>query len=155
MKAKTAHPAATDPVTIDDVVAARDRIRDGVYVSPCPESGALSELCGCQVFCKLEYLQRTGSFKERGARNALLVLVPVGGGGLIAGVSLAIKARRAGISIIGVQAAAAGNFEASLRAGRPVSRPARATLADGLAVKGVGERALVIARDRVDRVVTV
>ncbi len=43
-------------------------------MSPCPESPQLSELCGARIFCKLDYLQRTGSFKERGARNALLLL---------------------------------------------------------------------------------
>ena len=61
-------------VSFDDIVQARQRIADAVFATPCPESVALSEICGCQVFCKLEYLQRTGSFKERGARNALLLL---------------------------------------------------------------------------------
>ena len=44
--------------------------------TPCVESAALSELTGAQVFCKQEHLQRTGSFKERGARNALAQLSP-------------------------------------------------------------------------------
>src|SRR5687767_7775478 len=61
-------------VTIDDILAARERIRGGVYETPCSPSPALSELCGCEIHCKLEFLQRTGSFKERGARNALLTL---------------------------------------------------------------------------------
>lgn len=61
-------------VTIADIVAARSRISGGVAVTPCPESIQLSELCGAKIYCKLEYLQRTGSFKERGARNALLQL---------------------------------------------------------------------------------
>src|SRR5438132_923116 len=60
-----------ETVTLEDVLAARRRIADGVYFSPCTESGLLSELAGCRVWCKLDYLQRTGSFKERGARNAL------------------------------------------------------------------------------------
>src|SRR3954451_1197453 len=64
------------PVTLDDIRAARDRISGAIYVSPCPESPALSELTGCRIFCKLDSLQRTGSFKERGARNALLLLPP-------------------------------------------------------------------------------
>jgi threonine dehydratase len=42
--------------------------------TPCPESQPLSELTGARIFCKLDLLQRTGSFKERGARNALLLL---------------------------------------------------------------------------------
>ena len=42
--------------------------------TPCTPSIALSEITGCEIFCKFENLQRTGSFKERGARNALLLL---------------------------------------------------------------------------------
>src|SRR6187455_1357806 len=59
---------------LSDVVAARKRIAGGIYESPCVESIPLSELTGAHIFCKLDYLQRTGSFKERGARNALLML---------------------------------------------------------------------------------
>ena len=61
-------------VTLTDIQAAHDRIRAGVVRTPCRESMPLSELCGFQVFCKMDNLQRTGSFKERGARNALLQL---------------------------------------------------------------------------------
>src|SRR4029453_9106536 len=61
-------------ITLADVEAARDRIADGVYVSPCVESIPLSNLTGAHIFCKLDYLQRTGSFKERGPRNALRLL---------------------------------------------------------------------------------
>ena len=63
-------------VTLADIEAARDRIAGGVYLSPCVESIPLSQLTGAHIFCKLDYLQRTGSFKERGARNALLLLTP-------------------------------------------------------------------------------
>jgi len=63
-------------ITLADVEAARARIAGGVYLSPCVESIPLSELTGAHVWCKLDYLQRTGSFKERGARNALLLLSP-------------------------------------------------------------------------------
>src|SRR4029077_4050296 len=59
-----------------DIEAARDRIAGGVYLSPCVESIPLSQLTGAHIYCKLDYLQRTGSFKERGARNALLMLTP-------------------------------------------------------------------------------
>ena len=62
------------PVTLDDIRSAQSRIAGAVAVSPCPESPALSDLTGSRVFCKLDSLQRTGSFKERGARNALLLL---------------------------------------------------------------------------------
>lgn len=47
-----------------------------MVVTPCPESIPLSEITGARIFCKLDNLQRTGSFKERGARNALLQLDP-------------------------------------------------------------------------------
>lgn len=60
--------------TFQDILAAAERIRDGVYLSPCPASEPLSLVTGCRISCKLDYLQRTGSFKERGARNALLML---------------------------------------------------------------------------------
>jgi threonine dehydratase len=62
------------PVQFEDIQAAAERIRGSVIESPCPLSIPLSELTGLKVYCKLEYLQRTGSFKERGARNALLLL---------------------------------------------------------------------------------
>src|SRR6188508_1486321 len=62
------------PISLNDIQAARQRLAGAIYVSPCQESPALSELTGCRVFCKLDSLQRTGSFKERGARNALLLL---------------------------------------------------------------------------------
>jgi threonine dehydratase len=61
------------PVTFQDIQAAARRIAGKVVESPCPFSIPLSEATGMQIFCKLEYLQRTGSFKERGARNALLL----------------------------------------------------------------------------------
>jgi len=61
-------------VTLADVRAAQERIRSGIYRSPCPASVPLSDLTGAKIFCKLDLLQRTGSFKERGARNALLLL---------------------------------------------------------------------------------
>lgn len=59
-----------------DVAAAAERIAGAIVTTPCPPSIALSDATGMKVFCKLEYLQRTGSFKERGARNALLLLPP-------------------------------------------------------------------------------
>jgi threonine dehydratase len=64
----------TAAVTLADIHAARARIEGRVLRSPCPRSIPLSELVGAEVFCKLDLLQRTGSFKERGACNALLLL---------------------------------------------------------------------------------
>ncbi len=235
-------------------------------VTPCPESIPLSEITGARIFCKLDNLQRTGSFKERGARNALLrlspaqkkrgviaasagnhalglayhgkllgipvtvvmpdyaplikvstcrrigakvlvrgrdfaearaladtlaaaegltyihgfdapdiiagqgtlalevleqvpdldaIVCPVGGGGLIAGVSLAVKSLRRRVKVIGVESVATGNFTAALRAGKPVTMPRRPTLADGLATLTVGANAFAVAQKRVDRVVRV
>jgi threonine dehydratase len=253
-------------ITAADVAAARQRIAGAVAVSPCVESEALSQLTGCRIVCKLDNLQRTGSFKERGGRNALMlldpaargrgviaasagnhalalachgrdlnvpvtvvmprfapltkvsrcrgygaevvlhgddfaaartradelaaergltyvhgydapaiiagqgtvglelmeqapdldaVIVPVGGGGLIAGVALAIRAVKPGVEIIGVEPAHAAGFTAAVAAGRPVRIDCRPTLADGLAVGLVGELAFRTAAGLVGRVVTV
>ena len=62
------------PVTLKDIEQARRRIASGICLSPCPESPSLSKIIGANIFCKLDNLQHTGSFKERGARNALLLL---------------------------------------------------------------------------------
>jgi threonine dehydratase len=61
-------------VTFDEVEQAMERIRSAIYVSPCQKSATLSQKLGCQVYLKLDNLQRTGSFKERGARNKLMTL---------------------------------------------------------------------------------
>lgn len=254
------------PVTLEDILAARERIAGGIYESPCVESIPLSELCGAHIYCKLEYLQRTGSFKERGARNALLLLgaaqrtrgaisasagnhalgmayhggllgipvtvvmprfaplikvatcrklganvilhgdnlaqarehaeglardrgltyvhgyddaeiiagqgtvgleileqtpaidaivVPIGGGGLIAGIACAVRAQRPDVEVIGVEPEHAACYAAALAAGKPADVEVRATLADGLAVARVGPHAFALARDLVDGVVVV
>ena len=254
------------PLTIEDIRQAQERIAGAIYVSPCPESAALSELTGSRVFCKLDYLQRTGSFKERGARNALLqlsseakqrgviaasagnhalalachgrelgipvtvvmprfaplvkvatcrrygatvllegesfadakaradevaraqsltyihgfddpaviagqgtmgleileqvpqadaLIVPIGGGGLIAGVSLAVKSLRPDTQIIGVEPESMPNFTRALVAGHPVVSPSRPTLADGLATTTLGATAFAVARPHVDKVITI
>jgi threonine dehydratase len=255
-----------DPVTLADIRAARRRIASSVIVSPCPESIPLSEVTGVRVVCKLENFQRTGSFKERGARNALellksdarrrgviaasagnhalglayhgkllripvtvvmpdyaplikittcqrlgarvivsgkdfvearaeadrlvardgltyihgfdapeiiagqgtvgleileqvpdvdAIVCPIGGGGLIAGLAVAVKALRPRVKIIGVESRCTGNFAAALRAGAPVNVKRTATLADGLATLTVGANAFALARKRVDSVVGV
>jgi threonine dehydratase len=259
-------------VTPADIAAARERIRSGIYESPCVPSVPLSDLTGCRVWCKLDLLQRTGSFKERGARNALLLLddaarsrgviaasagnhalglawhgrllgvpvtvvmprfaplvkvetcrrlgarvilegttfdeartsaarlaveegltlvhgfddphvvagqgtmaleileslpdaealvVPTGGGGLLAGVATAAKALNPAIRIVAVEPAAAPALSAALAAGKPVRVPVRPTLADGLAVGRIGNIPYEILSHRaagramVDSVVTV
>lgn len=254
------------PVTLSDIRAAARRIAGGVIVSPCPPSIPLSEITGASISCKLDNFQRTGSFKERGARNALLqlpaaakkrgviaasagnhalglayhgrllgipvtvvmpdyaplikittcqrlgatvivrgqdfaaaraladglvetkeltyihgfddpviiagqgtigleilkqvpdvdaIVCPVGGGGLLAGLSLAVKSLRPRVRIIGVESESTGNYAAALRAGRPVTVARRPTLADGLATLTVGVNAFALARRHVDEVVSV
>src|SRR5256885_3500286 len=55
---------------------AAERIRDSVYYSPCPYSAELSASTGQQIYLKLENLQMTGAYKERGALNKILLLSP-------------------------------------------------------------------------------
>ena len=59
-------------ITYVDVEEARERIKDQIYLSPFPYSETISRMSGKRVFFKLENLQMTGSFKERGALNRLL-----------------------------------------------------------------------------------
>jgi threonine dehydratase len=257
-------PAAD--VRFEDILAARERIAGGVFVTPCVESPALSAITGAEVHVKLEYEQRTGSFKERGACNALMqlgpeerargviaasagnhalalawhgkrlgipvtvvmpvhapmvkqrrcaelgarvlnagetiadartradelvaaerltyvngfndhaivagqgtvgleileqvpgteaIVVPVGGGGLIAGLALATKTLRPAVRVVGVEPERCASYAAALAAGRPVRVESGPTLADGLAVPEVGARSFEIARTRVDEMVTV
>jgi threonine dehydratase len=63
-------------IGLADVLAARERLRGAIYESPCPHSIMLSALTGQQVYLKLENLQMTGSFKERGALNRIALLTP-------------------------------------------------------------------------------
>ncbi len=254
------------PVNFEDIKSAARRIAGAIVKTPCSASIALSEITGCGIFCKLEYLQRTGSFKERGARNALLllsagqrkrgviaasagnhalgvayhaqllgvpatvvmprfapltkvvncrrfgaavvlhganiadararadeisaqqgltyingfddpaiiagqgtigleiaaqvpdldaVIVPIGGAGLVAGVSVALKHLKPEVKIIGVEPERAASFTAAVEAGKPVLIEMKPTLADGLSVPKVGENAFRLARERVDRIVLV
>jgi len=67
---------ATTSLTLDDILAARERIGDAVYKSPCTRSEMLSRTTGQSIFLKLENLQMTGSFKERGALSKISTLTP-------------------------------------------------------------------------------
>ena len=73
MNTKAARVAAK-PVTLAEIHAAMARIRDSIYLSPCARSEEMSQLTGNSVYLKLDNLQRTGAFKERGALNKLLTL---------------------------------------------------------------------------------
>lgn len=240
-------------IDIEAIERARERIRDAIYVSPCPRSQSLSELTGCQLHLKLENLQMTGSFKERGALNKLTqlgeaeraagviaasagnhaqglafaarargiattivmpkgtplikvsatrrhgaevllhgdsyddaaeeakrlaaqrgccvihpfddddviagqgtiglelleqvpdldaVLIPVGGGGLAAGVVTALKARRPQVKVYGVEPRVLPSMKRAREAGAPVVLEPARTLADGIAVRCVSSRTL-------------
>jgi len=253
-------------ITLKDIEAARERIQGAIYYSPCQPSIPLSEITGMEIYCKLDNLQRTGSFKERGARNALAqlppeqqkrgviaasagnhaqalayqgkllgipatvvmpkyaplikigncqklgatvilhgkdfseakahadglaterglayidgyddpaiiagqgtmgleiveqvpdldaVIIPVGGGGLLAGVALAIKSLKPAVKIIAVEADHVASFSAAVREGKPVRIEMQPTLADGLAIAQVGKNAFATAASLVDRTVTV
>jgi len=263
MKNPSTHPAT---VSLAEIVAARTRLNGFITRTACVESAGLSELTGARIFCKQEFLQRTGSFKERGARNALAqlppeqaqrgviaasagnhalglawhgrllnipvtvvmprfaplvkvsrcrqwgatvvlhgdtfdearlaagklaeenqlayihpfedphviagqgtmafeileqvpdadaVLIPVGGGGLLAGMATVLHALKPELQIIGVEPANAACFAAGLAAGKPVRVPTKFTLADGLAVVEAGKNTLAIAQSLVQRLVTV
>jgi threonine dehydratase len=254
------------PVTLQDIKFARERIKDEIYHSPTPYSLSLSKLCGCDIYCKLDHLQMTGSFKERGARNKLLqlnetqrkrgviaasagnhalglayhgqllsipvtvvmpkwaplvkvsncrsfgatvilhgetfydakqlatalaeekgllyvngfddpdiiagqgtigleiledvpdldvVIVPIGGGGLIAGVGTAIKALKPSVRVIGVESKAAPTLAVSLERGAVTHVDTQPTLADGLAVAEAGKLGIEIAKKVVDEIILV
>ncbi len=257
---------AASPVTFQDIAIARERIKGAIYSSPCAHSIPLSDITGMQIYCKLDNHQRTGSFKERGARNALAqlpeeqqkrgviaasagnhaqalayqgkllgipatvvmpkfaplikvsncqklganvvmfgndfgeakahaheiaqerglayidgyddpaiiagqgtmgieileqvpeldaILIPVGGGGLLAGVALAVKTLRPSVGIIAVEAENVASFSAALKEGKPVRIPMKPTLADGLAIPQVGSNAFAVAHNLIDRCVLV
>ncbi len=61
-------------IGIETIQQARQRLKDHIYYTPCAWSENLSRVCGCELYLKLENLQLTGSFKERGALNKLLSL---------------------------------------------------------------------------------
>lgn len=83
------------------------------------------------------------------------VVVCTGGGGLLAGVALAVKSTRPDVRVVGVQAESAAAFPASLAAGRPVALDRMATMADGIAVGCPGPVPFQIVRELVDGFVTV
>ena len=83
------------------------------------------------------------------------VVVPCGGGGLLAGIALAVKAKRPGVRVYGVQAEGAAAYPPSLAAGRPVALKSMTTMADGIAVGLPGDVPFPAVRDVVDDVITV
>ena len=83
------------------------------------------------------------------------LIVPVGGGGLIAGMAAAIRETAPHVRIIGVESMAAHSMSVSFQAGRPCEADVKVTLADGIAVKRPGNRTLPVICDLVDDIVLV
>ena len=84
-----------------------------------------------------------------------MVVVPVGGGGLAAGVALAVKSQKPGIRVVGVQASGCPSTVRALEAGHPVSLDNPRTIADGIRVGRVGDAPFEILRDHLDDMVLV
>jgi threonine dehydratase len=83
------------------------------------------------------------------------VVVPIGGGGLISGVAVAVKERLSDVRVVGVQAEGAASAAKSLEAGEVVEIDSVDTIADGIATRSVGEQTLGIMAEYVDEVVAV
>jgi len=100
-----------------------------------------------QGTCGLEILDQVPSVKT--------ILVPVGGGGLIAGIATAVKAVRPDVVVVGIQAESAAAYPQSLRSGRPVPLESMATMADGIAVGCPGDVPFAAIQQHVDEIRTV
>ncbi|MDO9067465.1 MAG: threonine ammonia-lyase [Deltaproteobacteria bacterium] len=83
------------------------------------------------------------------------LIIPVGGGGLIAGMAAALREKAPHVRIIGVESVAAPSMSASFAAGRPTEQPVGVTLADGIAVKRPGKLTVPVICDCVDEIVQV
>jgi len=83
------------------------------------------------------------------------IFVPVGGGGLIAGIAAYVKSKHPDIRIIGVEPDDSAGMQASLAAGEPVTLPHVGIFADGVAVRRVGDETFRLCREYVDEIVTV
>lgn len=84
-----------------------------------------------------------------------MILIPVGGGGLIAGMATWLKAHRPGIRIVGVESQGAASMKAALEAGNPVSLDRVDSFVDGTAVGRAGDLTFQIVRELVDDIVVV
>ena len=87
--------------------------------------------------------------------NVRTVVVCTGGGGLLAGIALAVKSTKPDVRVVGVQAESAAAFPASLAAGHPVPLERMTTMADGIAVGCPGPVPFTLVRELVDDIVTV
>ena len=114
-----------------------------VYIHPCdhPDIGAGQGTCG------LEILEQCPDVRT--------VVVGVGGGGLIAGISVVMKALKPDVRIVGVQAEGAAAYPSSLEAGHPIACESMHTMADGIAVGLPGDFPFQRVQRNVERVDTV
>jgi threonine dehydratase len=129
----------------DSLVAAR-RFADetgAVLIHPFDHA----DIVAGQGTCGLEMVEQ--------APEARTVLVPTGGGGLLAGIAIAVKALLPGVRVVGVQAAGAAAYPDSLKQGRPVALSSMSTMADGIAVGLPGDITFAAVRDHVDDIITV
>ncbi len=92
--------------------------------------------------CGLEMIDQLSDFDS--------VIVPVGGGGLISGIAMAIKLERPGVRVFGVEPEGAAKMEAAMKAGRPVDLESPRSIADGLIPSSVGDLTLEAAKRYVD-----
>ena len=132
--------------SVDDcVAAARERAAEAgmQFIHPFDDPDVISGQGGIG----LELLRQVPDLAR--------VVVPVGGGGLISGISVAIRSQRPEVEVIGVQVEACAPFVASIRAGRPVAVDSVRTIADGIAVKHPGEITLNLIERWVKELVVV
>lgn len=87
--------------------------------------------------------------------EATVIVVPIGGGGVISGIAIAVKNLLPNVRVIGVQTEAVPSVNTSLKEGKPVTVEAMQTIADGIAVKRPGELTLPIIKEYVDEIVEV
>src|SRR5437763_11659154 len=118
-------------VTLQDVYAARDRIRGIIEVTPCPRADVFTEMCGAQIYFKLENLHPTGSFKERGAANKLAQL------------TAEERARGVVAASAGNHAQAVAYYAQQLGIETTIVMPETAPLAKVLATKRFGARVVL------------
>jgi threonine dehydratase len=123
-----------------EAIAARDGL---TFIHPFDDAHVIAG----QGTIALEILEQTPQVQA--------IVVPVGGGGLLAGIGTVIDAMRPDIELVGVEPEHAACLSAALAAGQPVAVKLAPTLADGLAVALTGSRPFPILRRVVDRVVTV
>lgn len=134
-------------MTLETIRAAHARIAPYIVQTPLLRLPALDDALGCEVYVKAECMQRTGAFKLRGAMNKILaqcpetdaVVVPVSGGGLIGGVSTAVKALAPHVRVFGAEPAVLPRYTESLRTGHPVQVEQQRSVADALVAQMPGD----------------